>query len=126
MLVKSYMIWKSYMFNLRKGTLKFLLNSRLDTLPTQINLLQRGKSSSDLCKLCLQAGAELPGRRQEITNDILNGCKVALYQKRYTRRHNNLVKYIIGLINIDQFLMYAYIQSHTLLGGGTVPPPTFL
>jgi len=32
MLEKSDMIWKSYMFNLKKGTLKFLLNSCLDTL----------------------------------------------------------------------------------------------
>ena len=77
MLVKSYMIWKSYMFNLKKGTLKFLLNSRLDTLPTQINLLQCGKSASDLCKLCLQAGAEWQGRRQENYKQYfewLQGC----------------------------------------------------
>ena len=39
MLEKSDMIWKSYMFNLKKGTLKFLLNYCLDTLPTQTNLL---------------------------------------------------------------------------------------
>ena len=122
MLEKSDMIWKSYMFNLKKGTLKFLLNSCLDTLPTQTNLLQWGKSASDLCKLCLQAGAELQGRRQETTNHILNGCKVALHQKRYTWRHNNLIKYITGLIDIDRFLMYADIPSKTLPGGGTVPP----
>ena len=42
------------------------------------NLLQWEKSVSGLCKLCLQAGAELQGRRQETTNHILNGCKVAL------------------------------------------------
>jgi len=98
MLEKSDMIWKSYMFNLKKGTLKFLLNSCLDTLPTQTNL-QWVKSASDLCKLCLQSGAELQGRRQETTNHILNGCKVALNQKRYTWRHNNLIKYITGLIS---------------------------
>ena len=69
MLEKSNMIWKSYMFNLKKGTLKFLLNYCLDTLPTQTNLLQWEKSASDLCKLCLQAGTEL----QETTNHILNG-----------------------------------------------------
>ena len=79
MLEKSDMIWKSYMFNLKKGTLKFLFNSCLDTLPTQTNLLQRGKSASDLCKLCLQAGTELQGRRQETTNHILNGCKRVLF-----------------------------------------------
>ena len=79
MLEKSDMIWKSYMFNLKKGTLKFLFNSCLDTLPTQTNLLQRGKSASDLCKLCLQAGTELQGRRQETTNHILNCCKRVLF-----------------------------------------------
>ena len=79
---KSDMIWKSYMFNMKKGTPKFY--SCLDTLPTQTNLLQLGKSASDLCKLCLQAGAELQGRRQETTNHTLNGCKGALHQKRYT------------------------------------------
>ena len=114
MLENSYMIWKSYMFNLNKGTMIFLLNSCLGTLPAQTNLLQWGKSTSDLCKLCLQAGAELQGRRQETTNHILNGCKVALHQKRYTWRHSNLIKYITGLIDIDRFLMYADIPSHTL------------
>ena len=68
------------MFNLKKGTLKFLLNSCLGTLPT--NLLQWGESALDLCKLCLQAGADLRGRRQKTTNHILNGCKVALHQKK--------------------------------------------
>ena len=82
MLKKSDMIWKSYMFNLKKSTLKFLLNFCLDT--QQTNLLQWGKSASDLCKLSLKAGAELQGRRQETTNHILNGCKVALHKKRYT------------------------------------------
>jgi len=35
--------------------------------------------------------------------------------------HNNLIKYITGLIDTDRFLMYADIPSHTLPGGGTVP-----
>ena len=30
--------WKSYIFNLPKGTMKWLLNSSIDTLPTKINL----------------------------------------------------------------------------------------
>ena len=76
MLKKSDMIWKSCIFNLNKGTLKFLLNSCLDTLPTQINLLQWEKSASDLCKLYLQAGAELQGRRQETTNHILKAARL--------------------------------------------------
>jgi len=64
----------------------------------------------------------LQGRRQEIKNHILNGCKVALHQKRYTWRHINLVKYITGLIDIDRFLMYADIPSHTLQGEVLFPP----
>jgi len=65
MLEKSDMIWKSYMFNLKKGTLKFSLNSCLDTLPTQTILLQWGKSASDLCKLCLQADARVEDKKQQ-------------------------------------------------------------
>ena len=38
-------------------------------------------------------------------------CKVALHQKRY---HNNLIKYITGLIDIGRFLMYADIQGEVL------------
>ena len=41
-------------------------------------------------------------------------CKVALHQKRYTWRHNNLIKYITGLIDIGRFLMYADIQGEVL------------
>ena len=40
----------------------------------------------------------MQGRRQETIEPILNGCKVALLQKRYTWRHNNLIKYITGFI----------------------------
>ena len=32
--------WKSYCFGLKKGTLKFILNSTLDILPTKTNLLK--------------------------------------------------------------------------------------
>ena len=43
-------------------------------------------------------------------------------KKRNTWRNNNLIKYITGLIDMDRFFMYADIPSHTLPGGGTVPP----
>ena len=99
------------MFNRKKGTLKFLLNSCLDTLPTQTNLIQWEKSALDPCKLCLQSGAEMQGRRKETTNHILNGCKVALQQKRSNLRHNNLIKYITGIIDVGRFLMYADIKN---------------
>ena len=55
---------------------------------TEFRLETQGKSALDLCKLCLQAGAELQHRRQT-TNHILflNGYKV-----RYTWSHNNLIE----------------------------------
>ena len=49
---KEDIIWKSYMFNLKARTLKFLLNASIDTLPTAVNLKRWKKSPSDLCKLC--------------------------------------------------------------------------
>ena len=44
-----------------------------------------------------------------------------------TIRHNCLLyklnfEYITGLVDIDLFLIYVDIPSHTLPGGGTVPP----
>ena len=81
-LEKSYMIWKSYMFNLKKGTLKFLLNSCLDTLPTKSNLLQWGKSASDLCRLCLQAGAKLQGIEDKKLQTIFRMAARLHYTKK--------------------------------------------
>jgi len=37
-----------------------------------------------------------------------------------------LLNIFTGLIDIDRFLIYADIPSHTLPGGGTVPPPPHL
>ena len=37
--------WKSYMFRLKQGTLKFILNASIDTLPSQANLKRWKKST---------------------------------------------------------------------------------
>ena len=66
---KEDMIWKSYMYDMKKGTLKFLLNACIDTLPTAANLQKWKKSTSDQCKLC---------RARETTCHILNNCQVSL------------------------------------------------
>ena len=107
-LEKSDAIWKSYIFDMKKGTMKFLLNACLDTLPTRANLLQWGKTTSDLCTLCLGANQDLQGRRKETTHHILNGCKVSLDQQRYTWRHDNFLKF---KLNVD-------IAGYSLQGGG--------
>ena len=42
--------WKSYLYNLPKGTMKFVLNASIDTLPTKANLTQWGKRTNDKCR----------------------------------------------------------------------------
>jgi hypothetical protein len=44
--------WKSYMWNLLHGVLKFALNASIDTLPTFTNLKRWGKRASVNCHLC--------------------------------------------------------------------------
>ena len=88
---KEDLLWKSTMFQLKSGTLKFMLNACVDTLPTPANLKRWKYSSSDKCKLC--------GNRSN-TNHILNCCKIMLDTGRYTWRHNNLVNFIVS--NVDK------------------------
>jgi hypothetical protein len=44
--------WGAHISSLKKGTLKFLLNSAINCLPTHNNLKLWGLSISDRCKLC--------------------------------------------------------------------------
>ena len=43
---------KSCMFGLKQGTLKFMLNTSIDTLLSLANLKQWKKCTSDMCPLC--------------------------------------------------------------------------
>ena len=104
--------WKSYLYNLPKGTLKFILNSTICTLPTKSNLVLWGRSKSDKCVSC--------GRR-ETTNHVLSSCPVALEQGRYTYRHNKVLQAITSQLDQNRFRFYSDIQGQTI-GGGTIPP----
>ena len=109
---KQDIVWKSYMYDLKQGTLKFLLNAAIDTLPTAANLKRWKKSSSDLCKLC---------KRRQTTDHILNACPAALDTGRYTWRHNCVINYIVK--NVDtKFTVYSDLPGHTAPGGGSIPP----
>jgi hypothetical protein len=44
--------WKSYMWNLPRGVLKFAPNASIDTLPTFTNLKRWGQRASVNCHLC--------------------------------------------------------------------------
>ena len=111
-LEKTDATWKSFIFNLPKGTMKFVLNSSIDTLPTKVNLKQWGKVSSDRC-FC--------GKRQTL-NHILNCYKKSLDQGRYTYRHDNILQYISKCLDTQKFKCYIDIEGSQTPAKGTLPP----
>ena len=74
-------IWKGFIWSLKSGTAKFLLNSTIHTLPTMNNLKLWNQSVSDQCLLCKNCDSTL---------HTLNGCKLILDQGRYTCRHDSI------------------------------------
>ena len=105
--------WKGFIFNLKKGTMKFILNSSINTLATQNNLKRWNKSFSDKCLIC---------KNKDSILHCLNGCKTMLNQNRYTWRHDNILKYINDNINDSKLNIYTDIKSSQTLNGGTIPP----
>ena len=96
--------------------MKWLLNSCIDTLPTEANLRQWGKVTSDKC-WCSQ---------KQTLNHILNGCRKALDQGKFTWRHDSLlyynVIYIASCLDIMNFTCFVDIEGHQTNSGGTLPP----
>ena len=60
--------WKSCIFNFPTGTMKFVLNSSIDTLPTEANLCLWGKRTNNKCRCGVK----------ETLNHLLNCCHLAL------------------------------------------------
>ena len=94
--------------------MKFILNATLDTLPTNANLKQWGKSPTDKCPL---PGC---GVRQTLAH-LLSSCKVSLRQDRYTFRHDGIVQYIAQCLDKSRFEVYADIEGHKTPDGRTIP-----
>ena len=90
---KTDATWQSFIYNLPRGCMKFVLNAAIDTLPTKVNLKQWGKCVNDKC-FC--------GRRQTL-NHILNCCKISLDQGRYTFRHDNILAYISQCLDKSKY-----------------------
>ena len=109
---KVDLVWKSSMFQLKSGTLKFMLNAAIDTLPTPANLKRWKYGASDKCKLCGNRGT---------TNHFLNCCTVMLNTARYTWRHNNLINYIVTNVDKIQFKVFSDLPGWEAPGGGTIP-----
>ena len=109
---KVDLVWKSSMFQLKSGTLKFMLNTCIDTLPTPANLKRWKYGASDKCKLCGNKGT---------TNHIMNCCSVMLKTDRYTWRHNNLINFIVSNVDKGRFKVYSDLPGWEAPGGGTIP-----
>ena len=109
---KVDLVWKSSMFQLKSGTLKFMLNACIDTLPTPANLKRWKYGASDKCKLCGNKGT---------TNHILNCCAVMLKTDRYTWRHNNLINFIVTNVDKSKFKVYSDLPGWEAPCGGTIP-----
>ena len=77
--------WNSFIFDVPRRVMQFVLNSSIDTLPTKSNLVRWGKNVSDKCDLC--------GNRETLLH-VLNYCNVQLTQGRYTWRHDNVLNVI--------------------------------
>ena len=102
---------------MKKGTMKFYLNSVANTLPTGNNLLQWGKSTTDLCKLC---------KCRETTCHVLNNCKVALDQGKYTWRHDNILNFTASCLDKIKFRFYIDLEDKKTETGGTIPVDLYI
>ena len=114
MMERTDAAWKSYIFCLPQGTMKFLINAMIDNLPTRCNLKKWGKSITDLCRLCKA--------RPESLAHITSGCKVALEEKRYDYRHDSVLAYVASCLDSKKFEFAVDVDGWKLPCGGTVPP----
>ena len=104
--------WKSYIFNLPRGTMKYILNASIDTLPSKTNLRRWGKVSNDLC-LC---------KKKQTLNHILNGCSLSLKSGKFTWRHDNVLRYIKNCIDNTQYTVSIDLGQQKGTKVSTIPP----
>ena len=82
----SPQLWVKATQGLPPEVMKFTINASINTLPTNANLHLWGKKDSDICRLCQQSRQSLP--------HVLNNCPVAMELRRYSRRHDEVLKVI--------------------------------
>ena len=112
----SCVTWRSYVWDVPQGILKFAMNVGLNTLPTLDNLRRWGKRVNDRCPFC--------GNVQTLLH-VLSNCSVSLDQGRYTWRHNSVLSSIIKAIRplLDSsFVLFSDIPGFEAPHGGTIPP----
>ena len=108
--------WRSYLWDIPRGVLKFAINAGLNTLPSFDNLKRWGKRVNDRCPFC--------GNVQTLAH-ILSNCNVALEQGRLTWRHNNVLSNIINYIRpnlAEGFSLFSDLPGFLAPNGGSIPP----
>ena len=86
---KDCITWKSFLWDIPQGVLKFAINAGINTLPTLDNLRRWGKRVNDRCPLC--------GNIQTLLH-VLSNCSISLDQGRYTWRHNSVLLSIVTTV----------------------------
>ena len=113
---KNSLSWKSFMWDIPQGVLKFAINAGINTLPTLDNLKRWGKRTNDRCPFC--------GNIQTLLH-ILSNCNISLEQGRYTWRHDSVLSSIIGSIRedlIDGYQLFSDLDGFPAPHGGVIPP----
>ena len=82
----SPQLWVKAMQGLPLEVMKFTINASINTLPTNANLHPWGKKDSDICWLGQQSRQSLP--------HVLNNCPIEMELRRYSRRHDEVLKVI--------------------------------
>ena len=101
--------WKSFMWDIPQGVLKFAINAGINTLPSFDNLKRWGKRTNSRCPFC--------GNIQTLSH-VLSNCSIALDQGRYTWRHNSVLMTIIDCIRSsldERFSLYSDLDGFQAL-----------
>ena len=112
----SCLSWKSFMWDVPQGVLKFAINAGINTLPSCDNLKRWGKRASDRCSFC--------GNIETLAH-ILSNCSTALTQGRFTWRHNSVLSSIINVVQPhlrEGLILFSDLPGRQAPHGGTIPP----
>ena len=113
---QSCITWKSFMWDIPQGVLKFAINAGINTLPSADNLKRWGKRVSDRCGFC--------GNIQTLAH-ILSNCASALDQGRFTWRHDSVLKTVVSFVNQrlrNGFSLFSDLHGFQAPHGGVIPP----
>ena len=108
--------WRSYLWDVPQGVLKFAMNAGINTLPTFDNLKRWGKRVNDRCPFC--------GNIQTLAH-VLSLCNSALDQGRYTWRHDSVLGSFVDAIGSrlkEGCVLFSDLGGSQAPHGGTIPP----